>query len=590
MFARQDKIFFIVILLLIIFSLFRFLVLGSDPPAQFSLGFISDEGWWVHNARNAALFGEWIKDEFNQGVIISPLFSLITYISFSILGCSYVSARLVSGLAGIGVILLVFFWQKSERNKSTLLVKITSTVFIGLQFFFLTFNRVALVDSLLVLFLFSSVFVWDKWDKNSNLTGIISGLLLFGAMLVKPFAVFMYFLFILLWLWEYKKGLFVGKRVILFIITTIISIGIWFWFMFPDYLSQFISLNLRFSHDNLPTSPLAAFRGVVSFFITSENSSLRLTRFINQSPILSIVIFLLTVRSLIIILNGGIKKFTALIFQLNRRQIINVLWLIIGVIFLLPNHYKPERRFLFLIPPMVMIIGDKFGNYLVTERKILISNMFFPLIKSTTSKILASFIYISFPSLFLSVEIFHFFQRVYSGTSEKLIFLIAFLLACIFSTSIFFIVIRLWKSKIKLKRISILLVVFFISFHTFLIGKWLHNLNWSMEEASTMLGQHFTSKTVVMGSVSDTLCLNNKAFTFVCFDSGGGISYNSHPLKKFHPDYLLTIKSAGGVVFPQSEILSYKRLLIPIREIPILPDNNGKPRVIISWFKIKKLK
>ena len=34
----------------------RLAFLDADPPSTVDLQFISDEGWWVHNARNKQLF------------------------------------------------------------------------------------------------------------------------------------------------------------------------------------------------------------------------------------------------------------------------------------------------------------------------------------------------------------------------------------------------------------------------------------------------------------------------------------------------------------------------------------------------------
>ena len=54
----------------------------ADPPWQTSVGVVwHDEGAWVHNARNKALFGSWRLDEWNP-LFIAPVFTGLEYLSF----------------------------------------------------------------------------------------------------------------------------------------------------------------------------------------------------------------------------------------------------------------------------------------------------------------------------------------------------------------------------------------------------------------------------------------------------------------------------------------------------------------------------
>jgi len=52
--------------------------LRADPPNT-SVGIVwHDEGSWVHNARNAALWGTWRTDNWNP-VFIAPVFTALEY-------------------------------------------------------------------------------------------------------------------------------------------------------------------------------------------------------------------------------------------------------------------------------------------------------------------------------------------------------------------------------------------------------------------------------------------------------------------------------------------------------------------------------
>ena len=73
---------------------------AADPPWRSTVGVVwHDEGAWVHNARNKALYGEWRQDEWNP-VYIAPVFTALEYVSFRAFGVGVRQARLVSEIAG----------------------------------------------------------------------------------------------------------------------------------------------------------------------------------------------------------------------------------------------------------------------------------------------------------------------------------------------------------------------------------------------------------------------------------------------------------------------------------------------------------
>jgi len=80
---------------------------AADPPWRTTVGIVwHDEGAWVHNARNKALYGAWRVDEWNP-VFIAPVFTGLEYLSFKAFGVGVRQARLVSALAGVASVLLL---------------------------------------------------------------------------------------------------------------------------------------------------------------------------------------------------------------------------------------------------------------------------------------------------------------------------------------------------------------------------------------------------------------------------------------------------------------------------------------------------
>src|SRR4029453_18634206 len=80
---------------------------AADPPWTPTVGIVwHDEGAWVHNARNKALFGVWKTDEWNP-MYVAPVFTGLEYATFAAFGVGVRQARLVSELTGFASVVLL---------------------------------------------------------------------------------------------------------------------------------------------------------------------------------------------------------------------------------------------------------------------------------------------------------------------------------------------------------------------------------------------------------------------------------------------------------------------------------------------------
>src|SRR4051794_1429794 len=71
-----------ILLTLALGGLLRGLWLTADPPTHGNVGIVwHDEGPWVHNARNRALWGVWRTDAWNP-VFVAPVFTALEYAVF----------------------------------------------------------------------------------------------------------------------------------------------------------------------------------------------------------------------------------------------------------------------------------------------------------------------------------------------------------------------------------------------------------------------------------------------------------------------------------------------------------------------------
>src|SRR3954449_9011727 len=77
--------------------LLRIIALDSDPYSRlsWSSGLLTDEGYYIHNARNLVLFGVERTDDFNN-MLIMPTLHFVQVAVFRQLGATVVPARMIS--------------------------------------------------------------------------------------------------------------------------------------------------------------------------------------------------------------------------------------------------------------------------------------------------------------------------------------------------------------------------------------------------------------------------------------------------------------------------------------------------------------
>lgn len=164
----------------------RLLALEADPPAGLEDAFITDEGWWAHNARNHAHFGHWITDDFNQALFATPVYTLLVRASFAVFGVGLGAARLVSALAGIATLALIGALVTRQRDARAGLAAVG---ILGLDFFSLSYQRVALTEALPVAWM--SLAAWSALCVRDRRWGYaIAGVAAVLAPLSKMNAVF----------------------------------------------------------------------------------------------------------------------------------------------------------------------------------------------------------------------------------------------------------------------------------------------------------------------------------------------------------------------------------------------------------------
>jgi 4-amino-4-deoxy-L-arabinose transferase-like glycosyltransferase len=126
-------------------SVLRVIALESDAYSHlsYSSALLTDEGFYIHNARNVALFGHPRTDQFNNMLIMPTLHQVQVWV-FAAWGVGAVQARAIS--VGAGLLTLLVFYLAVRRSFGTQLACI-GLLFLGLGHANILYNRMALMDT-----------------------------------------------------------------------------------------------------------------------------------------------------------------------------------------------------------------------------------------------------------------------------------------------------------------------------------------------------------------------------------------------------------------------------------------------------------
>ena len=159
----------LILLFWLLMVLLRVVHLDSDAYARlsWSSALLTDEGFYIHNARNLLLFGHMRTDEFNNALIM-PLLHCVQVAVFTLCGVGAIQARMISVVTGL-LSLLVFF--AAMRRAFGLRAAWLTLALLGLDPVFALHNRLALMDTPACLPLCCAFYAWTRFFAEDRETG-----------------------------------------------------------------------------------------------------------------------------------------------------------------------------------------------------------------------------------------------------------------------------------------------------------------------------------------------------------------------------------------------------------------------------------
>jgi hypothetical protein len=169
-------------LIVVLGAALRFLYLDADPHYYQWVGYITDEGRWVHHARSAFLSGHIDRDPvYDLHLLLAPLYQALNYLTFEIVGLSRWSSRIWTAL--FGSVLLVVFWR-SMRPLVTPRALLVGVLLLAVQVDFVALSRISVPEMVIVCFQ-ALVFFTLMSPKRAAWQMIIPGVLLVVGITMK---------------------------------------------------------------------------------------------------------------------------------------------------------------------------------------------------------------------------------------------------------------------------------------------------------------------------------------------------------------------------------------------------------------------
>jgi 4-amino-4-deoxy-L-arabinose transferase-like glycosyltransferase len=337
--------------------------LRADPPTV-SVGIVwHDEGAWVHNARNQALWGVWQTDRWNP-VYVAPVFTGLEYIAFATFGVGTWQARTVpvaSGVLSLAAIMLglAALWGSRDVGMGRRVALLGGAV-LAFDFTWVMWNRAALMESTMTAFI---VVGWAAYamGERKPLWGLVAGIATSLAFFTKASAAFFAAALVLDALWVIATHRLPSLRAKLeltrpednlvqtawFTLAGLASASafIVLYFVFP-YWEQYHFYNWQISVQRKPSYDLRSFVDRASWLPIVQDFFTRMW----------------------IVLVGAALAMVGIVARWRESkpgERVLVLWVLVGLLELVVHDSGNERRYVMFLPALAALAAGLAGSGIV---------------------------------------------------------------------------------------------------------------------------------------------------------------------------------------------------------------------------------
>ncbi len=311
----------------------RLFNLAADAPTTLSWSGapFTDEGLYSHAARNRVLWGVWRTDDWDNR-LVSPLHDALAYLVFRVLGVGYVQLRLMSVV--LAMVALTVFWRLLRVDLGERLALLGAALW-GLDYFWLQFSRLGLLEPGMVVWLISGAWLWRRGLDNGLAWAFAGGVAVGIAWVWKSLALVVVpapLLALLLLSREWPRRRVAAGYVAGLVVVLVVYGVVWFW---PQQ-NELVAYQQFYAADRFPASlgelGQALWRNARSPYVWG------------QTPVIVAVGVVGAVMVGISALRRALPPVVALSFA----------WAVCGLSLLL-MPYSPPRYYTLVLPPLVCL-------------------------------------------------------------------------------------------------------------------------------------------------------------------------------------------------------------------------------------------
>lgn len=254
--GKKRKFDILAIVFIILITALKFVHLDADPPPFMSVAEYGDPAQYAYNARNKVLFGEWEIDEKWNLMWLTIIPHSFSYLSFKLFGVSYKSMNLVPLVFSFFILILCYLILKETFSSK---IAFFGTLFIGTNFLFFLYSRIADRVPEMLFFSLLSIFLWLKGLKGSKFSMFLSGFSLWLSYNSKPKIIYfipIFFIAHLLELIRRKESLKEAfQKTLILLSGLLLAIAMWLLFIYiphHEIYQRFGSYNQRILFAGFP--------------------------------------------------------------------------------------------------------------------------------------------------------------------------------------------------------------------------------------------------------------------------------------------------------------------------------------------------
>ena len=470
--------------ILAVAALLRGLFPAADPPTNPTSGIVwHDEGAWVHNARNRALFGAWSLDAWNP-MYIAPVFTGLEYLSFRTFGVGVRQARLVPEVLGLISVLLLGL---GVRRVSGSVAGLIAAALLATNYPYLMWNRAALMEGPMVAFLVASWYCYVRAQTRAT-WGLLAGacaLLCFFTKAAAAFFAAALCLDALVVLVLHASGRQVpamqrkaaAATLIGLVVASVVALAV---FVLPNW-TEYRFYNWQMSVTRKPSYSFGALVDRASWFPVLHDLFTRMWFSVS-----------LGITAAAVVLAGWRTA--------SAGERVLALWIGLGALELILHDVGNERRFVLFIPPLVGLTAIVLGS-----GRALVPATFAALPRARAlivAPIVLYGLYVIYGSIVRVAWIYEVAPNVRTAAA----------LAVITTTVVYAMwsrVMRVLSSTIVPTRAAVALTGIIVTGHLVQYGQWAAGRTYENYQASRAIGAVLPPGTLVHGKLANGLSLEN---------------------------------------------------------------------------------